>query len=164
MIRCEIGCRATLLHHITGRLTFECGLPEDLHSVELVVVGRGHLSHQEHLQRAEQRCHKKKHLRSDQGLWACLHLGLTLGLGGPITDGKLYSWSVLTWHCNASQVTHTSLWQIVGTMLIKFIKLLLTQNLLKLFFLVIGLVILWVKSAETVLPQCTWVSSHFYCD
>lgn len=39
-----------LLRHVAGYCTFERGLLQDLHGVELVSIGRGHLSHQEHLQ------------------------------------------------------------------------------------------------------------------
>lgn len=43
-----------LIRHITGSCTFERGLLEDLHGVELVGIRRGYLSHQEHLQITQQ--------------------------------------------------------------------------------------------------------------
>lgn len=45
--------RKHLLH-----CTFECGLLEDLHGIELVSIRGGYLSHQEHLQWAQQKPHK----------------------------------------------------------------------------------------------------------
>lgn len=61
------------LNHITGYCTFECGLLEDLHGIELVGIWRGHLSHQEHLQYTQQKKKKKQKNMLDQGLRVRVH-------------------------------------------------------------------------------------------